>query len=129
MKITRCFIENNNEIDDYDKDVFEDLTENLFADIQIIITDAYTNPDKCLDSIIKSDEIYISSAFIGESGRLLKSMCKSVIDLNIKNKIVINLRRSSDIHSFIDEKEQKAMNENGIIFLFYDTYDDYFSNL
>ena len=55
MKITRCFIENSNEIDDYDKDVFEDLTGLLFANIQTIITDAYTKPDECLESIIKSD--------------------------------------------------------------------------
>lgn len=57
-----------------------------------IITDAYDNKLAVWQAILDSDEIWIDSSWIGDSGRLLVKMLDNADKFKISNKTVINMR-------------------------------------
>lgn len=106
-----CFIENDSEIDKYEEGYIlgsielatgrEDLVFDQLFDITI--TEASQRQKEVWDSILKSDYIFIDTAFIGDSGRLLEEMCEMALVKKIGNKSIVNFR-NSDTHLFMTER-------------------------
>jgi hypothetical protein len=86
---------------------------------QTTVTDAARLKAATWKAIKEHDEIWYSSSFIGDSGRLLMEMVEMAINANIKNKKVINLHDSNtQITGKAVDLILKLKDENNIEFIF-----------
>lgn len=131
-KILRCFIENDINIEDDDMRSIQRkmyfITNHVEIDFKgffdIIITEADRKKKEVWEAILKCDEIYLSTAFCGESAYLLEDMCEMALRFKIRNKIIVNFR-DSDSHLAITERGgrmlQILMGRNNVKYLSQDT--------
>jgi len=104
------------------------LRDSLFFNEHIF--NAYQKPLEVLEAIIKYDQIWIDSRFIGDSSRLLNTMLSKCLELDVKNKTVINVAPNKkdclfNLSSDSLKKMQKLLTNNNINFVFGDSEDFY----
>lgn len=81
----KLFIENDTEIDRDHLETMELLMDKRFV-FDEVITSAFSNSKEVFDAIIRADEIYCETAFIGESAQLLDALVYHCLKNNIKGK-------------------------------------------
>lgn len=132
MEKKRCLIENELTIDTGWCGQFERFKNDLLPNeemedfFNIIIVDASGHKVETLHAIMNSDEIWIDSSFVGESGRLLVMMLDKAVELDIKNKTIINMREFSDVAWHLPEEARpliKSLKEKGNKFIYSDSKD------
>ena len=74
----------------------EDISERLHTPFEDIfhdaIFDAAENPEQVWAAVVKADDIFIDTSFVGSSGELFNKIAKAAIENNIKGKRIFNLR-------------------------------------
>lgn len=140
-KNKRCLIEVDGCIDDGWCGQYSRFKENSLKGIEIneffntIVVGALDNKLAVLDAIYDSDEIWVSSCFIGGSGRLLTEMLSKGVELDIKNKKVVNIRKWDDVSWHVTDEAMLLIKqleaENNVVFIYSDDieYKSLFNNL
>ena len=104
MNTKSCFIENDYQIDGYDRhDMLRIIWRankngNMNFDklFDVIIVEANQKRKEVWAAINECDYIFLKTAFIGESAILLEEMCELALRKRIKNKVIVNFRDSDN---------------------------------
>jgi len=127
----RCFIENDFRIStDLEEDFIEDFGIPIKKAFNIVVCSAFENHKKVVDAILKSDEIWLMSAFIGDSEKLFTNMLRMAKTTNLKNKTIVNLFQYKDVAWHLTDEQRaiiKELKQNNIKFIYKDC--DEFDNI
>lgn len=88
-----------------------------------VIIHANSVPLDVLEAIMAHDEIWIDTFFIGDSGRLLDVMILKAIELEIKNKTIINVNDYTKVMWHLTDTYNNnfdALTKNNINFIYGD---------
>ena len=104
MNTKSCFIENDFEIDDYDRHEMlrtiwrANNNGNMNFDklFDVVIVGANQKRKEVWTAINECDYIFLYTAFIGESAMLLEDMCELALSKKVKNKVIVNFRDSDN---------------------------------
>lgn len=94
MKNNRLFIENDSGVSEVDRHLLSRIVGKEYSKyITIEVCDAAEkdNRKKLWEAICSSQQIWIASSFVGESGLLFTDLLIRACDENLQNKIVFNL--------------------------------------
>jgi len=127
--ISRCFVENDPNIEDADRSFFEDklgIAPELYFDT--ILYDVWNNPNELWETIKASDQIWLSTWFSQgtNSGDLLFKMLTMAIHWGLKNKTIVNMEEYKQVAWHLTDECKALINqlkENNVVFVYRDSYE------
>lgn len=91
------FIENDSVFNQEEMDTHSKLHEREF-NFDLIITDAFSNTKEAFEAILNADEVYVSTAFIGDSAQVFDALAYHLLNKKVKGKKLFVFRPVERLH-------------------------------